>query len=250
MRCILVHQAIDHVVTHDVTRIAPGMNKRPAFKKGRVIKEQDIETLPDMGKAYIYGSKLSSDQVHENAAAVGPGLKLTAPSEGLVNLISEYSKLFKMNVSALTQLNDIQNVVFTTLHGNHRVKTGQSVVGTRIIPLIVSEHLMAKAEGLCQSHHSLITIKPFKSLQAGMITTGSEVFLDHIKDQFGPVFKRKFETLGSQIIHQIGVPYDVDNWSTADSVPVVRNTVIRWTDSTKCDGFDGLKDYYRISHNY
>ena len=217
MRCIPVHQAIGHVLAHDVTRVVSGMNKGPALKKGYVIKEQDLETLPDMGKAHRSVLKLSSDQVYENiaagridAAAAGPGLKLTASSEGCVNLISEYSGLFKVNASALTQLNGFQNFVFATLHGNQRVEAGQPVPGIRVIPWVVSENLVAKAERLCHSRHSLTTIKPFKSLRVGMITISSEIFLGRIKDQIGSVVKRKFETFGSQVRRHIYIADDVN----------------------------------------
>jgi molybdopterin biosynthesis enzyme len=135
---------------------------------------------------------------------------LAAPSEGCVNLISEYSGLFKVNVSALTQLNGIQNIVFATLHGNQRVETGQAVAEIRVIPLVVSENLVAKAERLCHNHHPLITIKPFKSLRIGMITSGSEIFPGRIKDQIGSVVKKKFETFGSQIMRQFCIVDDVD----------------------------------------
>jgi molybdopterin biosynthesis enzyme len=217
MRCIPVHQAIGHVLAHDVIRIVPEMNKRPAFKKGCVIKEQDIETFQDMGEAHIFVLKSFPNQVHRDvaagriaAAAAGPGLKLAVPSKGRVNLISKYSGLFKVNVSALAQLNAIQDIIIATLHGNQCVEAGQPVAETRVIPLVVSENLVAKAERLFQSHHPLITIKPFKSLRVGMITTGNEFFLNRIKDQFGPVVRRKFKTLGSRIIHQIDIPDDVD----------------------------------------
>lgn len=216
MHSIPVHQAIGHVLAHDVTRIVPGLNKGPAFKKGHVIKEQDIEALLDMGKAHIYVLKLSSEQVHEDAAAgriaaaaAGPGLKLTSPSEGRVNLIVHYPGLLKVNVPALTRLNGIRHVVFATLHGNHRVEADQAVAGTRVIPLVVSEHLVAEAEAVCRSHHPLIAVHRFESCQVGMITTGSEVFQGRIEDQFGPVVEKKFETLGSRIMRQIYVADDV-----------------------------------------
>ena len=38
-----------------------------------------------------------------------------------------------------------------------------------------------------------------------MITTGSEVFMGRIKDQFGPVVEKKFKQLGSQVVRQIYV---------------------------------------------
>ena len=98
MQSIPVRKAVGHVLAHDVTRIVPGQDKGPAFKKGHIIQEQDIETLLDIGKANIYVLELSPDQVHEDdasrriaAAAAGPGIKLSVPSEGRVNLIAEHS---------------------------------------------------------------------------------------------------------------------------------------------------------------
>ena len=217
MQALPVHQAVGHVLAHDVTRIVPGMNKGPAFKKGHIVREQDIEALLDMGKAHIYVLELTSDQVHEDAAAqriaaaaAGPGLRSTAPSEGRVNLIAEYPGLLKVDVKTLHRLNGIRHVVFATLHGNHRVDAGQAVAGTRVIPLVVPEHLVAEAETVCHNHQPLIAVKPFQSLKVGMIITGSEVFLGRIKDQFGPVVEKKFEVLGSRIIRQMYVADDVD----------------------------------------
>jgi molybdopterin biosynthesis enzyme len=215
MQSLPVSQAIGHVLAHDVTRIVPGVSKGPAFKKGHIIKAQDIETLLDMGKANIYVLALSSEQVHEDTAAVriasaaaGPGLKMTAPCEGRINLASQYPGLLKVNTQALTCLNSIRDVVFATLHGNHRVESGQPVAGTRVVPLVVSDQLVSEAEALCRRHHPLISVKAFKSLPVGMIITGSEVFLGRIKDQFGPVVRKKFNALGSRIVRQIYVGDD------------------------------------------
>jgi molybdopterin biosynthesis enzyme len=215
---IPIHQAVGRVLAHDVTRIVPGLNKGPAFKKGHIIQEQDIETLLDMGKAHIYVLELADDQIHEDAAAqriaaaaAGAGVKLSMPSEGRVNLIAEYSGLLKVDVAGLNRLNAIQNVVFATLHGNHRVDAGQSVAGTRVIPLVVAEQQVVEAETVCHTNPPLIEVRPFQSLRVGMVTTGSEVFQGRIKDQFGPVVEKKFATLGSQIVRQIYVSDDVHN---------------------------------------
>jgi molybdopterin biosynthesis enzyme len=217
MQSIPVRQAIGHVLAHDVTRIVPGQNKGPAFKKGHIIQEQDVETLLDIGKAHIYVLQLSADQVHEDAAAQriaaaasGTGIKLSVPSEGRVNLIAEYSGLLKVDVAALNKLNSIQDVVFATLHRNHRVAAGQPVAGTRVIPLIVTERQVADVEQVCADNKPIITVKPFESLNVGMVTTGSEVFQGRIKDQFGPVVEKKFKALGSRIIRQIFVADEVE----------------------------------------
>jgi molybdopterin biosynthesis enzyme len=223
LQSIPIHQAVGHILAHDVTRIIPGESKGPAFKKGHIIQEQDVEALLDMGKANIYVLELSSDQVHEDAvaqriaaAAAGEGLKLSTPSEGRVNLIAEYAGLLKVDVTALNRLNAIQDVAFATLHGNHRVDAGQPVAGTRVIPLVVPESKVAEAEAVCRENPPLIAVKPFRPLRAGMITTGSEVYHGRIKDRFGPVVKEKFEFLGSSILRQIFVDDDIEK--TVDAI--------------------------------
>lgn len=222
MRSIPIHQAIGRVLAHDVTRIVPGLYKGPAFKKGHIVQQQDIAMLLDMGKANIYVLELSSDQVHEDiaaqriaTAAAGPGLKLTLPSEGRINLIAEYPGLLKVDVPTLNKLNGLENLTFATLHGNHRVAAGIAVAGTRVVPLVVPEDEIAQAEEICRLNPPLIAVRPFQSLRVGMITTGSEVFLGRIQDQFGPVVKEKFETLGSRIVHQIYVSDSIEKTVTA-----------------------------------
>jgi len=217
MQSIPVRKAVGHILAHDVTRIVPGQGKGPAFKKGHIIQEQDIETLLDIGKANIYVLELSSDQVHEDdaarriaVAAAGPGIKLSVPSEGRVNLIAELSGLLKVDVESLSKLNSIQDVVFATLHRNHRVAAGQPVAGTRVIPLVVPERQVADAERVCRDSQPIITVKPFQSLSVGMVTTGSEVFQGRIKDQFGPVVEKKFKALGSRVVRQIYVADEVE----------------------------------------
>jgi molybdopterin biosynthesis enzyme len=218
MNSIPIHYAVGRVLAHDVTRIVPGQSKGPLFRKGHIIQEQDIETLLDMGKAHIYVLEMSADQVHEDAAArriaaaaAGPGLTMSAPSEGRINLIAEYEGLLKVDVSGLNRLNTIQDVAFATLHSNHRVTAGQPVAGTRVIPLLVSESKVAQAEMVCRMSPPLIAVKPFQSLDVGMVTTGSEVFLGRIKDQFGPVVEKKIKDLGSRIVRQIYVSDVVDH---------------------------------------
>ena len=43
-----------------------------------------------------------------------------------------------------------------------------------------------------------------------VVTTGSEVYHGRIKDQFGPVIKKKFSDLGSEVIRQIYVTDDLE----------------------------------------
>ncbi|MDJ0831155.1 MAG: hypothetical protein QNI92_14980 [Desulfobacterales bacterium] len=52
-KTVPVEKAVGMILGHDVTRIEPGKSKGPAFKKGAVIKPEDIPTLLDIGKKHI-----------------------------------------------------------------------------------------------------------------------------------------------------------------------------------------------------
>lgn len=217
MKAIAVQEAVGMVLAHDVTRIVPEEAKGPVFKKGHIVSEGDLPILLDIGKENLYVMEMKPGMVHENdaaqriaAAAAGPGLKLSLPSEGRINLFSEYAGLLKINVSALNQINALGDVAFATIHGNHQVEKGQAVGGTRIIPLITNEDKMLQVERICAECHPLITIKPFHSFKVGLIITGSEIYKGRIKDKFGPVVKRKFKELGSSVISQTLVSDDID----------------------------------------
>jgi len=217
MKTIAVQDAVGMVLAHDVTCIVPGKTKGPAFRKGHIVREVDLPVLLNIGKERLYVLEIKPGMVHEDeaaqriaAAAAGPGLKLSAPCEGRINLVAEYTGLLKIDVTALNELNALGDVVFATIHGNHRVEMKQAVGGTRIIPLITDEVKVRQAEQICIRHHPLISIKPFRRYSVGLITTGSEVYKGRIEDTFGPVVKRKFEELGSRVIRQISVSDDID----------------------------------------
>jgi len=217
MKAIPVAEAVGMVLGHDVTMIVPGQHKGPAFKRGHIIREDEISRFLDIGKEHVYVIDLSMGFVHEDEAAeriaraaAGPGIRLTKPSEGRVNMIAEYNGLLKVKPDALAQLNGIGQTVFASLHTNYRVKANQAVSGTRVIPLVVKEQEVLEAENLCRKAVPLIQIKHFRSWKVGMVTTGSEVYSGRVKDAFGPVVEKKFQELGSTIIRQEFVSDDVD----------------------------------------
>lgn len=217
MKAIPVTEAVGMVLGHDVTRIIPGQHKGPAFKRGHIIREDEIDKFLDIGKEHVYVIDLSMGYVHEDEAAgriaraaAGQGIRLTTPSEGRVNLIAEYNGLLKVKPDALAQLNGIGQIVFATLHTNQQVKPNQAVSGTRVIPLVVGEQEVLEAENLCRNAFPLVEVKPFRSLRVGMVTTGSEVYSGRVKDAFGPVVEKKFQDLGSTILRQELTSDDVD----------------------------------------
>jgi molybdopterin biosynthesis enzyme len=176
-----------------------------------------VPKLLDIGKRQIYVLDLGEGFVHEDeaarrisSAAAGPGLRLSEVSEGRINLIADVDGLLKIRVGALHRINDIEDVVFATVHGNQAVTPGRAVAGTRIIPLATAAQTVEAVEAVCAEHFPLIEVKPFIPHRVGMVTTGSEVYSGRIEDKFGPVVRAKFGELGSRVIRQELVSDDID----------------------------------------
>jgi molybdenum cofactor synthesis domain-containing protein len=234
---IPVQKSVGMVLPHDLTRIVPGESKGRAFKRGHIIQHEDIETLLLMGKEHIYAFELAGGLTHEDDAArelascaAGPGIRLSGPCEGRVNLIARHSGLLSIDVDRLMELNLVQDIVFATLHTNQFVTKGRSVGGVRVVPLVVEDSVIQRAEGIC-SGEPLIQVKPLVKAKVGVVTTGSEVFHGRIQDGFGPVIKRKFKELGSEIVNQVFVSDD-----TAMTVSAIQDFVSQGADMVVCTG--------------
>ena len=76
MERIKVRDAVGQVLCHDVTRIVKGDEaagtagfKGAQFRKGHVIREEDIPVLLSMGKEHVYVWELGEGMLHEDDAA-------------------------------------------------------------------------------------------------------------------------------------------------------------------------------------
>jgi molybdenum cofactor synthesis domain-containing protein len=205
LKVIPVEDAVGLPLAHDITEIIPGKHKGPAFRRGHIIRPEDISKLLDVGKANIYVMNLEPDEVHEEdaarrlaVAAAGSNLKLTDPSEGRINLVATISGLLKVDTDLLYRFNSLGDLMLATLPGDRFVKEGTVVAGTRTIPVVVKEELVRKVEALCKGR-PIVTILPMPAKKIHLVVTGSEVFTGRIKDGFGPVVTKKVGELGSRV---------------------------------------------------
>ncbi len=216
MKRVPTEQAVGMVLGHDVTEIVPGFFKGRAFKKGHVIRPEDVPKLLRIGKEHIYALNLEAGFVHEDDAALriarataGNGLTLTEPSEGRVNLKAASDGLLKINIDALYRINEVEEIVFSTIHTNQFVGEKRTIGGTRIIPLATEEERIRRVEVICRDNHPVIDIKPLNTCDVGIVTTGSEIYHGRIQDKFGPILHMKFAELGCGVLKQEFVSDDV-----------------------------------------
>lgn len=215
MKSVRVEDAIGMILCHDITKIVPGEFKGRAFKKGHIIKEEDIKELLSIGKEHIYVWEAKEGMLHENDAAIrlkdlvcGTGLEFGEIKEGKINFIAKKDGLLKIDKEELLKINMLGDIIVSTMHNNTPVKKGEIVGATRVIPLVIDEEKIIEAEKIVKK--GIINIEEIKSKKVFMITTGSEVYHGRIKDAFGPAVKKKLEYYGCELVNQTILPDDKD----------------------------------------
>nr|WP_294447670.1 molybdopterin-binding protein [uncultured Mailhella sp.] len=236
MTTIPVTQAVGTVLCHDITRIEPGVQKGPVFRKGHIVREEDIPVLLSVGKENLYVYAPAPGEVHENDAATrignavaGQNIVFSDIKEGRINFLAAEHGLLRVDVPALAKVNAFPEIVLATLHTMQEVKKGQAVGGTRIIPLLIEEEKIAALEQAVTA--PVIEVLPFRSFRVGMVTTGNEVYSGRIKDAFGPVLRQKFESLGSSILGQ-----SFSDDSIEMTVQGIRDFIEKGADMVVCTG--------------
>ena len=153
VKTIPVHQAVGTVLAHDITEIRQHEFKGRAFRKGHIIREEDICHLQRLGKEHLFVLQMAPDEMHEDDAAyaiakalMGEGVAIKGePKEGKISIIAERNGILKINTDALLAFNMLGDVMCATLHNNTVVRKGQDVAGTRAIPLVVKRKVVEKA---------------------------------------------------------------------------------------------------------
>ncbi|MDD5338369.1 MAG: molybdopterin-binding protein [Dehalococcoidales bacterium] len=213
LRKVMLRDAVGLVIGHDLTKVVPGKSKEPVFRRGHVIKEEDLPELLSVGKEHVYVIELEEGEIHEEEAAIriakaiaGNNIEFSKPKEGRINLIAKTHGLLKINVPLLKAVNSLEEILVATLHNNTICHPGMIVAGTKIVPLYTTDVKLNEVETLCQTNGKIIVIKPIPKRKVGSVITGNEIYKGTIQDKFVAIIKRKCEALGSIIHHQIIVP--------------------------------------------
>lgn len=213
MKIIKTVEAEGAVLCHDITQIIKGVTQDVVFKKGHVIKKEDIPVLLSVGKDHIYIWENDEGMLHENEGAeilcslcINDNMKRSEPKEGKINLFADCHGLLKINREALKAVNNFGQLMIASIHGNFPVVEGEKIAGTRIIPLVIEEEKMTKVQEKVNSitgGKPIFEIKKFEGKKVGIVTTGNEVFYGRIKDTFTPVVIDKISEFGGELFEHI-----------------------------------------------
>ena len=208
MKEIRTEDAVGHVLCHDITQIIKDKKKGVLFKKGHIVREEDIPALLSVGKEHLYVWEKQEDILHENEAAeilyrisADKHMHGSDIKEGKIELIADCDGVLKIRRDALLAVNSLGEMMIASRHGDFPVKKGDKIAGTRIIPLVIEKSKMDRAEKAAGTK-PIFSILPYHSKKVGIITTGSEVQKGLIKDTFTPVLKEKLDEFSCQILGQ------------------------------------------------
>lgn len=210
MKEIKTTEAVGQVLCHDVTRIIKGVTKDAAFRKGHVIRKEDIPVLLSMGKDSVYIWEKDDSVLHENEAAQilyslceNEHMRPSEVKEGKIEVIAKCDGLLKVDRERLNLVNEAGEMMIASRHGNFPVKAGDKLAGTRIIPLVIKKEKMEAVKRLCGGK-PIFELKPFLHKRAGIVTTGNEVYHGRIQDTFTPVIREKLAEYDVEIIgHEV-----------------------------------------------
>ena len=113
MKEIRTEDAVGHILCHDITQIIKDVKKGVLFKKGHIVREEDIPLLLSVGKEHLYVWEKKEGILHENEGAEilykicagdsdtmhGSDIK-----EGKIELIADIDGVLKIRREALLAL--------------------------------------------------------------------------------------------------------------------------------------------------
>ena len=221
MKEIRTEDAVGHILCHDITQIIKDKKKGVLFKKGHIVREEDIPALLSVGKEHLFVWEKKEGILHENEGAgilykicAGENMHGTDVSEGKIELIADCHGLLKIRRDALNAVNGLGEMMIASRHSDFPVKKGAKIAGTRIIHLVIEKEKMDRAVEAA-GEEPIFSVLPFRQKKVGIVTTGSEVKKGLIKDTFTPVLREKLSEYPTEIIGQT-LPGDDREQITSD----------------------------------
>lgn len=206
MKLMKTEDAVGQVLCHDITQIIKGVTKDAVFRKGHIIREEDIPILLRVGKEHVYIWEKDERMLHENEAAdilrkicQGENMHPSEVKEGKIELIADIDGLLMIDLDRLRAVNSLGEMMIAAQPSGTVVKKGAKLCGTRVIPLVIEKEKMEQAKRAA-GHRPLIQLIPLKKKAFGVVTTGSEIAKGLIEDTFTDVIVEKLEEYGCEMI--------------------------------------------------
>ena len=136
MKLIKTEDAVGSVICHDITQIIKGVTKDAAFRKGHIVRAEDIPVLLSLGKDHLYVWEKQDHMLHEDDAAKilyeicrSENMHPSEVKEGKIELIADIDGLLTVDIEKLRQINSLGEMMIATRHSNFPVHKGNKLAG-------------------------------------------------------------------------------------------------------------------------
>jgi molybdenum cofactor synthesis domain-containing protein len=244
-----VEDAVGLPLGHDITEINVDRGiKRRAFRRGHVIRPEDLERLRDLGKNLVFVASqdqaVDEDEVHEDDVArlVAPlvagenVLFDEEPVEGKISFRAACPGLFQVDVERLFQVNSLEVPALPTIPTDYPVAAGQTVAAFRIIPLTCRQEIVDKLRAVLGE--ALLRVRPYTVPSAAVLVTGNEVYEGRIEDRFVGRLTATLAAFGVPVEQSAVLPDDRERIARAVTEAAARHRLVLVTGGTSVDPDD------------
>lgn len=185
------------------------------FNKGHLLSQADTDILRQNRIESVTVAALGANDLAENEAArrvgealAGAHVRVQAPGVGRANLIATADGPVRINVPALTRLNNIdEGITIATLHEHALVQKGQLLALVKIIPFAVPAARVEDVEATAHEAAPIISVRPLISQRVTLIISGPESARDSLLAEFTEPIRARLTRLGSELCHVEYVPH-------------------------------------------
>ena len=148
------------------------------LRKGRVLSAEDVAALVAAGLAQVTVARLSSDDVHEDAAArelaealAGSGVRVERAFTGRANLHAEVAGVLAVGRAAIDAINRVDPAItVATLAEFAPVAAGQMVATVKIIPFAADGARLRQAVSLARAGE-ILRVAAYRPMRVGLVAT-------------------------------------------------------------------------------
>ena len=171
--------------------------------KGRLLSEDDALLLRGLPAGELHVLELEPGDLHEDpagnrlaAAAAGEGVAAQMPVGGAFPLLARKRGIVEVDAERLAQVNEIDDLMVTTLPPGQIVIEGEVVGRAKIIPFVSSEERIDGAEKAARP--GLVRVRAFVPLR--VVAVVEDRLEEPVLARFGRDFGEKVRFFGSELV--------------------------------------------------
>ena len=220
-KLVRVEDAVGKILVYDVSAVTKDF-KGALFRRGHVIKAEDVDALKNTGHYYVYvadtpeelsggwGTEVFEDNAVRELAEVlaGPGTVVKGLAEGKATIYALIDGVLKLRTDALLAINMSGDFIVVARRDGTPVKCGEPLAVVDLIPLTVKRAVLDGVKDYARRNYPVVSVKPYQPFRVGLAVVGTEVYEGRIKDAATPVIEAKVRQYGGTLTAREVLPDD------------------------------------------